>query len=171
METETNPQAKPQPRTRKADTATQLREADNESILKQITTLHGMTIKTLKERYLTLLPESPPPPANKAFLIRRIAYKLQEDAFGGLPTQAQERLEVLKTELNPLGDLRGGSTKAIRRIPLPGSTITKIYKGKSIEVKVLHKGFEYAGKPYRSLSRIAHEVSGVHQSGFVFFGL
>lgn len=141
----------------------------NDSILKQITALYGLSVKDLKERYLALLPEANAQ-ANKSFLIRRIAYKLQENAYGGLAATAQEKLETLKTELNPIKDLGRKSCRG-GRVPLPGTVITKIYKGKSIDIKVMPKGFEYDGKPYKSLSRIAHEISGVHQSGFVFFGL
>jgi hypothetical protein len=145
------------------------------SILKQINALFSMSMKDLKGVYQKLSPQENAP-SNKTFLIRRIAYRLQEDAFGGLSSQAKGRLEVLKTELNPLKDLgakrsREGEGKVVRRLPLPGTVITKTYKGQPVEVKVLHKGFEYGGKPYRSLSRVAKEVTGVHQSGFVFFGL
>ncbi len=146
-----------------------------DSILKQILALYEMPIPALKERYLALLPGANAP-TNKGFLIHRIAHKLQEDAYGGLSASAKERLQGLKTELNPILDLGQRRTKnhvarAARRLPMAGSVITKTYKGRQIEVKVLHEGFEYNGKPYRSLSKIAKIVSGVHQSGFVFFGV
>ena len=146
----------------------------NESVLKQITALHTMPFKEIKERYQTMFPDNAPA-ANKDFLIRRIAYKLQEEAFGALSTAAQEKLETLKTALDPLKKLgqkppRGASRKEPRRLPIPGTIITKTYKGTLIQVKVLEKGLEYNGQPYRSLSRIAQEITGVHQSGFVFFG-
>lgn len=40
------------------------------------------------------------------------------------------------------------------RLPAPGSNITKTYRGKTIEVKVLENGFEYQGKTYKSISRV-----------------
>ena len=152
-------------------TAKAKQKADGRSILKQVTELYEMPIKALKERYQALVPEGSTPP-NKDSLIRRIAHKLQEDTFGGLSEPAKARLETLKAELDPLRDL--GQKKAAAgpsRLPLPGTIISKTYKGQVIRVKVLQKGFEYNGKPYRSLSRVAREVSGVHQSGFVFFDL
>jgi hypothetical protein len=146
-------------------------KAEEPSILKQIAELYEMPIKALKERYQALVPEGSTP-SNKDYLIRRIAHKLQEDAFGGLSQPAKARLEVLKKELDPLSDLgQKKTTDGSSRLPLPGTIISKTYKGQLIQVKVLQKGFEYAGKPYRSLSRVAKEVTGVHQSGFVFFGL
>ena len=146
-------------------------DAAKGSILRQITALYGMSIKELRERYQALFPPGSSPPPSKQFLIRRIAYKLQEDAFGGLAAPAREKLETLKTELNPLKDLGRGHGGSNHQLPLPGTVITKTYKGRPVEVKILQKGFEYDGKPYKSLSRIAREVTGVHQSGFVFFGL
>lgn len=72
----------------------------NDSILKQITALYGLSVKDLKERYLALLPEANAQ-ANKSFLIRRIAYKLQENAYGGLAATAQEKLETLQPNQRP----------------------------------------------------------------------
>lgn len=57
------------------------------------------------------------------------------------------------------------------RLPASGSVITKIYHGHSLEVKVLENGFEYQGKTYKSISRVAMEIVGRPISGYVFFGL
>jgi len=143
------------------------------SILKQITALYGMPTNVLKERFLAMFPEKNAP-SNKDFLCRRIAYKLQEDAFGSLSTNAADQLNRLKTELDPLKDLgqrqpQGPKEKQPRNIPLPGTIIMKVYKGRLLQVKVLQKGFEYEGKSYRSLTHLAREITGVPQSGFVFF--
>ena len=58
-----------------------------------------------------------------------------------------------------------------RRLPIPGSIITKNYKGRDIQVKVLENGFEYNGNIYRSLSAVASEIGGQHWNGYAFFGL
>ena len=57
------------------------------------------------------------------------------------------------------------------RLPAPGSIITKTYRGKTIEVKVVEIGFEYQGKTYKSISRVAMEIVKRPISGYVFFGL
>ena len=54
---------------------------------------------------------------------------------------------------------------------LPGAVITKKYHGQTIEVKVLENGFEYQGKTYKSISRVAMEIVKRPISGYVFFGL
>ena len=57
------------------------------------------------------------------------------------------------------------------RLPVPGSTIIKTYRGKIIEVKVLENGFEYDGKIFKSISRVAMSIVKRQISGYVFFGL
>ena len=57
------------------------------------------------------------------------------------------------------------------RLPAVGTVITKTYRGKTIEVKVLENGFEYEGKTYKSISRVAMNIVKRPISGYVFFGL
>ena len=57
------------------------------------------------------------------------------------------------------------------RLPAPGSTLTKTYHGKTIEVKVLENGFEYEGQVFKSISRVAMTIVKRQISGYVFFGL
>lgn len=61
--------------------------------------------------------------------------------------------------------------KRDNRLPAPGSIITKTYRGKTIEVKVLENGFEYEGKVFKSISRVAMTIVERPISGYVFFGL
>ena len=57
------------------------------------------------------------------------------------------------------------------RIPPTGTVMTKTYHGQTLEVKVLENGFEYQGKVYKSISRVAMEIVHHPISGYVFFGL
>ena len=57
------------------------------------------------------------------------------------------------------------------RIPPVGSVISKTYRGQQIEVKVLENGFEYKGKVYKSISRVAMSIVKRTVSGYFFFGL
>lgn len=65
------------------------------------------------------------------------------------------------------------SAKKLRdpRLPAIGSIISKTYHGEPLEVKVLENGFEYKGKVYKSISRVAMEIVHRSISGYVFFGL
>ncbi len=54
----------------------------------------------------------------------------------------------------------------------PGQVIEKTYKGQKITVQVAAEGFHHAGKPYRSLTAVAREVTGYPAvSGPFFFGI
>ena len=57
------------------------------------------------------------------------------------------------------------------RIPPEGSIISKTYCGQQVEVKVLESGFEYKGKVYKSISRVAMSIVKRTDSGYFFFGL
>ena len=57
------------------------------------------------------------------------------------------------------------------RIPPAGTVLTKTYHGQTLEVKVLENGFEYQGKVYKSISRVAMEIVHHPISGYVLFGL
>jgi DUF2924 family protein len=58
------------------------------------------------------------------------------------------------------------------RIPSPGNTIERKYKGKDLSVKVLEQGFEFEGKTYSSLTALALKITGAKAiSGPRFFNL
>ena len=57
------------------------------------------------------------------------------------------------------------------RLPAAGTVLTREYKGQNVAVTVLDEGFEWGGKEYRSLSKIAGEVAGCSYNGFLFFNL
>jgi len=63
------------------------------------------------------------------------------------------------------------SRKRDPRLPTPGTVISREYHGQLIQVKVNEDGFEYEGRPYRSLSAISKAITGAHWNGFLFFGL
>jgi len=58
-----------------------------------------------------------------------------------------------------------------RRLPMPGTVLTREYRGRTIAVTVLDEGFECEGKVYRSLSAVARAVTGTRWNGLLFFGL
>ena len=95
----------------------------------------------------------------------------------GLSDKAKTRLDEFIKAYDPINNkaLRQNGTGEVRirdrRLPIPGTVISKVYKGTIVEVKVLDKGFEYDGKAYRSLSAIAGAVTGQHWNGYLFFGL
>jgi hypothetical protein len=57
------------------------------------------------------------------------------------------------------------------RLPMPGTILSRDYKGRRISVEVRETGFDYDGKIYRSLSAVAQAVTGTKWNGFLFWGL
>ena len=56
--------------------------------------------------------------------------------------------------------------------PTPGTLFTREYHGKVHQVIATADGqYEFEGRPYRSLSMIAREITSSRWSGPVFFGL
>jgi hypothetical protein len=105
--------------------------------------------------------------ARRDLLTKFLAYKLQEQAYGGLDSVTRKRLRDLGRKLatNPNAQLSG-----CPRIK-PGTQLIRDWLGKSHRVTVLESGFEYAGKHFSSLSRIARLITGTRWSGPLFFGL
>jgi hypothetical protein len=117
---------------------------------------------------------------HRLYLWRKIAYRLQEREHGGLSTKATGRLKALIEEYDPINNkaLRPDNpvscmpvTAKDKRLPIPGTVITKEYKDAKYQVKVLEKGFEYSGKIHKTLSAIAKEITGAHWNGYLFFNL
>ena len=109
------------------------------------------------------------PRQNRRFLESRLAYRIQELEYGGLKPATIERLEALGKELS-VGKL------VLRRIrtdqhPISGTRLIREYQGVEHCVTVLDNGFEYQGRPYKSLSAIARAITGTRWNGWVFFGL
>ena len=61
--------------------------------------------------------------------------------------------------------------EADRRLPPPGTVITRLYKGAHLEVLVLPDGFSYAGTRDATLSAVAKTITGAHCNGYLFFRL
>ena len=157
------------------------------AILKEIEALRRLTVGGLREKYREVFGEESRS-NHKDFLFRRIAWRMQANAEGGLAERARRRaLEIANDadlRIRAPKDLgRGGSDSGHRtavdtvggrrdpRLPAPGTLLTRDFKGQTYIVKVLADGFEYEGRTYRSLSAIAGEIAGTRWNGFLFFGL
>ena len=155
---------------------------------KEIDELGWMTVGQLREKYLEAFGEESRS-NHKQFLFRRIAWRIQAIAEGGLSERARRRaLEIAndadlrirapKTRFGPdvtldpkLSVSRKVAGASDPRLPPPGTYLEREYKGRRVIAKVLDGGFEFDGEIYRSLSAIAHEVTGTKWNGFLFFNL
>lgn len=151
------------------------------TLAKEIASLEAMTTSQLRERYREAFGENTLA-ANKTWLIKKIAYRLQVLAEGDISERARQRAAEIAND----ADLRVIPPKetsqtprvtipiaspADRRLPKAGTVISRPYKGKMLLVTVLADGFEYEGEKYSSLSAVAKQITGTHLSGIAFFRL
>jgi hypothetical protein len=108
-----------------------------------------------------------PPRLSRDIMMRAIAYRLQEIAHGGLSRITQRRLMTLASELASDGRIAPPPGPRIK----PGARLIREWHGRTHTVCVTENGFEFEGKAFRSLTKIAREITGAQWSGPRFFGL
>lgn len=138
----------------------------NNNVLAQVAALKTMETTQLKEKWKELYDE-PPPPFNRVYLESRLAYRLQEIAFGGLKKETMKRITALRESITGNEPLRPQD----RNKPPIGAILVREHRGVEHRVRVLKDAFEYNGQIYRSLTAIATHITGVHWNGPMFFGL
>ena len=140
----------------------------NDPVLARIAAIKTMPTPALKTMWRDLH-GTEAPPYNRRFLESRLAYRIQELAYGGLKPETVKRLDALARgveDTNP-------KTRRIRtdRKPVAGTRLLREFQGVEHIVTVTVEGYEYRGRPYKSLSAIARAITGVQWNGWVFFGL
>lgn len=154
-------------------------------------TLAAMTTGELLERFAELHGYRSRT-RHRAYLIRKIAWRMQANAEGDLSERARRRAAELADDaevrvMAPRTVIQPPQTGVAAthrcsfqvghepdpRIPEPGSVIVREYKGRTIRVLVLpaSEGFEYDGDRFRTLTAVAKHVTGSHVNGFRFFRL
>lgn len=140
----------------------------NDPVLARVAAIKTMPTPALKAMWRDLYGMEAPP-YNRRFLESRLAYRVQELAYGGLKPETVKRLDALARgveDTNP-------KTRRIRtdRKPIAGTRLLREFHGVEHVVTVTLEGYEYQGRPYKSLSAIARTITGVKWNGWVFFGL
>ena len=134
--------------------------AENE-MKKRLLALQSMDLKELHllwNRYF----ETPPPSLGKTlFFRRRLAYRIQEEFYGGISEETRKRLECA---VQNFPQRRNGGW-------IPGTRFLRKWKGQTYIVQVHENGFEFQGEIFQSLSRIAKAITGSARNGRKFFGL
>lgn len=134
-------------------------------VIGKVAALPSLENDELKKLWRELFDE-PAPRKKRDYLIPRLAWRIQELAYGGLSDTAQDRINRLmrgKEQLKP-------SSNRVKR-PAVGTKLIREYQGIEHHVTVTRNGFEYQGRTFRSLSHIAREITGTRWSGPLFFGL
>ena len=139
-----------------------------DTVLPRLAALKAAPIADLKQQWRTLFGKEPPP-FSRTYIQSRLAYRIQELAYGGLKPGTVARLEALGQQLD-------GGNITLRRIrrdakPIAGTRLVREYQGIEHTVTVLADGYEWQGRPYQSLSAVARAITGTRWNGLVFFGL
>ena len=155
----------------------------NAATASEIARLKTLTITQIVRQFESLFGEKCRS-RNKRYLIRRIAWRLQANAEGGLSERALKRATELaldsEVRVTPPREHKRSrvvvatvESKPVRDLRLPpnGTMLHREYKGRPIRVLVLEDGFEYEGQLFNSLTAVANTITGSHVNGFQFFRL
>jgi len=154
------------------------------NVAKEVAALRRMTVPELRAKHVALFGEETRS-GNRAGLVKRLAWRMQSLAEGGLSERARSRA----AELGSDADIRLSAPREAappapgrtcvaelpvapdRRLPMPGAVLTREYKGRIVTVTILPDGFEYEGEVYKSLSAVTKVITGTHWNGYHFFDL
>jgi len=151
--------------------------SDAKTVAEEIEALRTLTVSELQEKYAALFGRESRS-HNRAYLWKKLAWRVQELREGGLDEATRARAAELangaRLRTRPPRDAPPAEPDAHprdSRLPRPGTILHKEHAGVVHEITVLEDGFEYAGERYGSLSRIAKEVTGTSWNGFLWLGL
>ena len=138
--------------------------ADTEA---QIVALEALTIGELQTEWSRVYRAESPIRLSRDLLLRGVAYRVQERAYGGLSLSTKRRLRTISEGI----DRREGTGAAQTLKLKPGTKLVREWHRQVHTVNVLENGFEYQGETYRSLTGIARRITGSGWSGPRFFGI
>ena len=159
-------------------------EQMNDALLLRIEECRKLSLQALRTKYQKLFGESPRS-GHQDYLFRQIAWRMQANRYGDLSDQARQRALAiaddrdLRLRLPQESALKNGATvsgsgnhrRTDLRLPLPGTVLTRSFKGKTVKVCVLPDGFRFEDRRFRSLSAVAEHITGTRWNGYVFFSL
>lgn len=132
------------------------------TVIKQVMALQNKSLSELDKMWLKMFDHSPAF-RTKQYMMSKIAYRIQELAYGGIDSSTEQKLNAGIREFN--------KSKAKKYKPMVGTKIVKEYKKKIYEVLVTEEGFAYAGAVYGSLSAVAQKITGTKWNGLKFFDI
>ncbi len=137
-------------------------------VLTRLAALKVMSVIELKAEWQRLF-GADAPNNSRAFLELRLAYRIQELAYGGPSRETARLIDALADEVEG----KPGRKRMIQgsRMPVAGTRLVREWNGVEHTVTVLRDGFEWQGRKYKSLSAIARAIAGTRWNGWRFFGL
>ncbi len=107
-------------------------------VLKQIIDLESNSVAEITKLWSTFY-DYEPMSYGKSYMISKIAYKIQELAYGGLSIETRKRIDQMAANIN-------GSVVKKKYKPLIGSKIIQEYRDKTHEIQVVEGGFALKAK-------------------------
>lgn len=140
---------------------------NDRQVMQQLAELDHLSIEHLAQRWQVLI-GGEAPRQNRRYLVKRLAYRIQELAYGGL---SPETRTLLEDTYQRHGTVMRSNAPSPTDAILPGTCLLREWRGTVYRVTVCAQGFEYAGRWYTSLTAIAREITGTRCSGPAFFRL
>ena len=134
------------------------------TVIKQVMSLKFKTLNDLVKLWNSVF-DKPPVFRSRQYLIPKLAYRIQELAYGGVDIKTEKAIVSAVKELDKT------KTKNNKFTPSIGTKIVKEYKGQIHEVLTVENGFAYAGTVFKSLSAVATKITGTKWNGLRFFGV
>lgn len=133
-----------------------------EAVAREIAGLADLDREDLVARWERAYGHPPPFKLSRVLIEKALAYEIQCKAFGGLKASTRRALRQALT---------GARATPPARSVSPGARLIREWNGRTFEVEVVEGGFLWQGQTWRSLSKIAREITGSSWSGPRFFGL
>ena len=143
----------------------------SESLELEIAALPKMNINELRAKWRSRLKQPPPAHIRKQLMVSLLAYKLQEQAYGGLKPEIRRQIEKLGAAYRRDPKAKASLLTVGQQRIKPGTRLLRQWNGKTHQAIVVEGGFEYEGECYKSLSAIGRSITGTRWSGPLFFGV
>ena len=137
-------------------------------VLAQLAALKTISTADLKAQWRKLN-DSEPPPYNRRFLESRLAYRIQELAYGGLKPATLKKLEAMGEQID--SERSGKRKPRLDLKPITGTRLVREWQGVEHTVTVTATRYDWQGRPYQSITAVARAITGTKWNGWIFFGL
>lgn len=138
-----------------------------DTVSARLSALQEMDYAALRAEWRRLYRAQPPKRVARDLLVLGVAWRIQEQAYGGLGAADKRRLAELSRSLERTGDITRSRVARLK----PGAKLVRTWHGEAHTVTVVEDGYAWKGRTWRSLSVIARQITGVQWSGPRFFGL
>ena len=141
--------------------------ASPSALVREIEELQEASSANLKERWRALYGTAAPRRISRDLLIRALAYRIQEQALGGLKPSTRRFLAKVAADASARRPIQVAPEPSLK----PGTVLLREWHGTQHQVIVRENGIVFNGKQYKSLSQVAYRITGTKWSGPLFFGL